>query len=36
LVEDDKKIAAFVMKGLKEAGFAVDHTINGEDGLHLP
>jgi len=34
VVEDDKKIASFVMKGLKEAGFAVDHAINGEDGLH--
>jgi two-component system OmpR family response regulator len=35
LVEDDKKIARFVMNGLKEAGFAVDHADNGEDGLHL-
>jgi two-component system OmpR family response regulator len=35
LVEDDKKIASFVVKGLKEAGFAVDHAIDGEDGLHL-
>jgi two-component system OmpR family response regulator len=35
VVEDDRKIASFVMKGLKEAGFAVDHAINGEDGLHL-
>jgi two-component system OmpR family response regulator len=34
LIEDDKKIALFVMKGLKEAGFAVDHALNGEDGLH--
>ena len=34
LIEDDKKIASFVMKGLKEAGFAVDHAIDGEDGLH--
>jgi two-component system OmpR family response regulator len=34
LVEDDKKIASFVMKGLKEAGFAVDHASDGEDGLH--
>jgi len=34
VVEDDKKIAAFVMKGLKEAGFAVDLAIDGEDGLH--
>lgn len=35
LVEDDVKIAQFVMNGLKEAGFAVDHSANGEDGLHL-
>jgi two-component system OmpR family response regulator len=35
VVEDDKKIAAFVIKGLKEAGFAADLAINGEDGLHL-
>jgi two-component system OmpR family response regulator len=35
LVEDDVKIAHFILNGLKEAGFAVDHTTNGEDGLHL-
>ena len=35
LVEDDLKIASFILKGLKEAGFAVDHAANGEDGLHL-
>jgi two-component system, OmpR family, response regulator len=35
LVEDDKKTAAFVVRGLKEAGFAVDHADNGDDGLHL-
>jgi two-component system OmpR family response regulator len=35
VVEDDRQIAAFVMKGLKEAGFAVDHAADGEDGLHL-
>ena len=35
LVEDDKKIALFVKTGLKEAGFAVDHAANGEDGMHL-
>jgi two-component system, OmpR family, response regulator len=35
LVEDDKKIALFVKAGLKEAGFAVDHTPDGEDGMHL-
>ena len=33
VVEDDKKIASFVVKGLKEAGFAVDHADNGADGL---
>jgi two-component system, OmpR family, response regulator len=35
LVEDDAKIADFVRKGLEEAGFALDHAGNGEDGLHL-
>ena len=35
VVEDDKKIASFVTRGLKEAGFAVDHADNGEDALHL-
>jgi len=35
LVEDDLKIAAFIMKGMKEAGFAVDHAKDGEDGLHM-
>jgi two-component system OmpR family response regulator len=35
LVEDDKKIASFIVKGLKQEGFVVDHTTDGEDGLHL-
>lgn len=35
LVEDDLKIALFIGNGLKETGFAIDHTTNGEDGLHL-
>ena len=35
LIEDDQKIAFFVKTGLKEAGYAVDHVIDGEDGLHL-
>jgi two-component system, OmpR family, response regulator len=35
LIEDDERIALFVVKGLREAGFAVDHAANGEDGLHL-
>src|SRR5208337_1204798 len=33
VVEDDKKIASFVVNGLKQNGFAVDHSDNGEDGL---
>ncbi|MGH8646679.1 MAG: response regulator transcription factor [Candidatus Acidiferrales bacterium] len=35
LVEDDKKTASFIAKGLQRAGFAVDHAADGEDGLHL-
>jgi two-component system OmpR family response regulator len=35
VVEDDPKIAAFVVKGLEQAGFAVDQAADGEDGLHL-
>jgi two-component system, OmpR family, response regulator len=35
LVEDDIKIASFILKGLKAAGFAVDHAVDGEEGLHL-
>ncbi len=35
LIEDDVKIASFVMKGLKESGFAVAHAPDGEAGLHL-
>ncbi|MBW1817519.1 MAG: response regulator transcription factor [Deltaproteobacteria bacterium] len=35
LVEDDLKIASFVMKGLRAAGFAVDHAKDGEAGLHM-
>lgn len=35
LVEDDEKIASFILKGLKEAGFAVGHASDGEAGLDL-
>ena len=35
VVEDDKKIASLVVRGMKQAGFAVDHAENGEDALHL-
>jgi two-component system, OmpR family, response regulator len=33
VVEDDASIAAFIVRGLHEAGFAVDHEIDGELGL---
>lgn len=35
LVEDDLKIASFILKGLKAAGFAVDHAPDGEEGLGM-
>jgi two-component system OmpR family response regulator len=35
LVEDDAKTASFVLKGLKESGYAVDHVSDGETGLHM-
>jgi DNA-binding response OmpR family regulator len=35
LVEDDRKIADHLSKGLREAGYAVDQVDNGEDGLHF-
>jgi two-component system OmpR family response regulator len=35
LVEDDLQIASFITKGLRQAGFAVDHAADGEDGLGL-
>ncbi|MGB2764061.1 MAG: response regulator transcription factor [Candidatus Aminicenantaceae bacterium] len=35
LVEDDAKTASFIINGLRQAGFAVDHASDGEDGLHL-
>jgi two-component system OmpR family response regulator len=35
LVEDDLKTASFVLRGLKENGYAVDHVGDGESGLHM-
>jgi len=35
VVEDDAKIASFVVRGLKQAGYAVDHAPDGETGLGL-
>ena len=35
VIEDDKKTASFIIKGFKEAGFAVDHASDGNTGFHL-
>ena len=35
VVEDDRDVAGFVVKGLKEAGHVVEHSSNGRDGLFL-
>jgi len=31
VVEDDQKIASFIVNGLKQSGFAVDHCADGEE-----
>ena len=33
LIEDDKKVAAFIVKGLTESGYAVDVRYDGRSGL---
>lgn len=35
VIEDDKKTADYILKGLSESGFVADHAANGPDGLHL-
>jgi two-component system, OmpR family, response regulator len=35
LVEDDKDVAGFIQKGLREAGHVVEHAGNGRDGLFM-
>jgi len=35
LVEDDRDVAGFVVKGLREAGHVVEHADNGRDGLFM-
>jgi two-component system, OmpR family, response regulator len=35
VIEDDSKIASFVVNGLKQNGFAADHAADGEKGLAL-
>ncbi|MEN6475496.1 MAG: response regulator transcription factor [Syntrophaceae bacterium] len=35
LVEDDERTAAFIIKGLRQAGYIVEHASDGETGLAL-
>jgi heavy metal response regulator len=35
VVEDEKKVASFIKKGLEEEGYAVDQTSDGETGLAM-
>lgn len=35
LVEDNERVAKFIVKGLQEAGHTVDHVDNGRDGIFL-
>jgi DNA-binding response OmpR family regulator len=35
LIEDEKRLAHFIKKGLIEQGFAVDQAYDGEEGLYL-
>ncbi len=35
VVEDDEKIASFIVKGLKQNGYAVDHSADGERAFAL-
>lgn len=35
LIEDDQEAAAYLAKGLREAGHTADHAANGTDGLFL-
>lgn len=35
IVEDDSKIASFIIKGFREAGYAADHVTSAEEALAL-
>jgi DNA-binding response OmpR family regulator len=35
IVEDEKKLASFIVKGFEQAGYAVDHCADGELGLTM-
>ena len=35
LIEDDPEVSSYLLKGLREEGFAVDHVVDGRDGLYV-
>jgi heavy metal response regulator len=35
VIEDEKKVASFIKRGLEEAGYSVDIAADGEEGLYL-
>lgn len=35
LIEDDRTLADFIVTGMKEAGYVIDHAVDGSGGLHL-
>ncbi len=35
IVEDDREVAAYLLKGLKEQGYTADHAADGKEGLLL-
>jgi two-component system OmpR family response regulator len=35
VIEDDRNVAGYVVKGLRESGYAVDHAADGKEGLFL-
>jgi len=35
VIEDNKRVAQFVLKGLRESGHTVDHSDNGRDGMFM-
>ena len=35
LIEDDQQAASYLVKGLAESGYVIDHAADGEQGLNL-
>ncbi len=35
LIEDEKRLASFILRGLREEHYAVDHAANGEKGFEM-